>query len=381
MEPKFIIDVSDKKTRKLFENQLTKRGFISYFPKLIDWKLQNASYLKGDFCVGITTNINIKTDKGRYMIWDVPVSPSVKFQLINHFPNPEVLTNKARLTETLTSRVENYKSFYPETYILKNNNEKDLENFISKFSKDSKGSKDMWIVKPSNLRQGLDIKIHDSLDSITNFILENEKDNTKTDEYVVQKYIKHPLLYQGRKFDVRIHVLLDEHMNIYIYPLTLCRTVGRKYTPELTGNWREDKYVHITNHSLQKYDKLYYSKYEKSNIILLKDMKIEGLNLYENFIPIWSSIIKKILKSSEDLLLKNLPINNKKHFYELFGFDFIIDDNLKTWLLEINLNPGLDYDSKDIDIQMDKLINDLFNIVLDPLNGIKTRKYNSWIKI
>ena len=46
MEPKFIIDVSDKKTRKLFENQLTKRGFISYFPKLIDWKLQKRFFLK-----------------------------------------------------------------------------------------------------------------------------------------------------------------------------------------------------------------------------------------------------------------------------------------------------------------------------------------------
>lgn len=29
--------------------------------------------------------------------------------------------------------------------------------------------------------------------------------------------------------------------------------------------------------------------------------------------------------------------------YQVFGFDVLIDINLKAWLLEINTNPGMDF--------------------------------------
>ena len=36
---------------------------------------------------------------------------------------------------------------------------------------------------------------------------------------------------------------------------------------------------------------------------------------------------------------------NKKNCFELFGYDFIFDQNLTPYLLEINTNPGLEKSS------------------------------------
>jgi hypothetical protein len=60
--------------------------------------------------------------------------------------------------------------------------------------------------------------------------------------------------------------------------------------------------------------------------------------------------------------VKSLSIH-RNNCFELFGFDVIIDSNLKPWLLEVNLSPSLATDSPlDMNIK-GNLIADLFNLV------------------
>jgi hypothetical protein len=58
--------------------------------------------------------------------------------------------------------------------------------------------------------------------------------------------------------------------------------------------------------------------------------------------------------------------------YELFGFDILVDENLKAWLLEINISPSLKY-SCDVDYGVKRaLTRDIFNLVGFTASDIKT---------
>lgn len=38
-------------------------------------------------------------------------------------------------------------------------------------------------------------------------------------------------------------------------------------------------------------------------------------------------------------------MNDRKHCFEIFGYDFMIDSDFNVWLIEINTNPCLDESS------------------------------------
>jgi tubulin polyglutamylase TTLL1 len=55
---------------------------------------------------------------------------------------------------------------------------------------------------------------------------------------------------------------------------------------------------------------------------------------------------------------------NDKHCFEMYGFDILLDSNLKPWLIEVNASPSLSTTTKtDKDLKMN-LINDVYRIVL-----------------
>ena len=54
---------------------------------------------------------------------------------------------------------------------------------------------------------------------------------------------------------------------------------------------------------------------------------------------------------------------NDKHCFELYGFDILIDKNLKPWLIEVNASPSLLNTTKH-DFRLKKnIINDLMNVI------------------
>ena len=60
---------------------------------------------------------------------------------------------------------------------------------------------------------------------------------------------------------------------------------------------------------------------------------------------------------------KNIFPNKVNNTFELYGFDILIDQNFKAWLIEVNVNPSLHCTSPlDLSIKTD-LISDIFNIV------------------
>lgn len=83
---------------------------------------------------------------------------------------------------------------------------------------------------------------------------------------------------------------------------------------------------------------------------------------------LWSKIYDVIIKSliaGEHSVIQGMKRNcsYRTNCFELYGFDVLLDSDLKPWLLEINLSPSLACDAVlDTKIKT-KLIADAFNLV------------------
>lgn len=58
--------------------------------------------------------------------------------------------------------------------------------------------------------------------------------------------------------------------------------------------------------------------------------------------------------------------NNRKNVFELFGFDFLLDEDFRTWLIEVNVNPFLGAPSNYMKRLVPNMINDMLKICIDP---------------
>ena len=63
---------------------------------------------------------------------------------------------------------------------------------------------------------------------------------------VVQKYLENPFLYNNRKFDIRVWVLLNYDMKVYFYMDGYIRTSSELFTLDNL----EDQFIHLTNNAI-----------------------------------------------------------------------------------------------------------------------------------
>lgn len=103
-------------------------------------------------------------------------------------------------------------------------------------------------------------------------------------------------------------------------------------------------------------------------------MTSQGINTTDLMARMDDLIIKTIL-SAESVINQGIDMFlPKKHAhqncFELLGFDILIDEDLKPWLLEVNLTPSLVPDSEmDFNVKAN-LLSDLFSLA-----GIQNSNY------
>ena len=187
----------------------------------------------------------------------------------------------------------------------------------------------------------------------------------KSDFIVIQKYLDSPLLYYGRKFDIRCYVLVDYCFNVY-----MCREGHLKACSQKYDLNDLNIFTHITNYSLQKRCKD-FAKYEQGNEISFKKFieLLDNTNIIKGsgkkiFNKIYSKMKEEIQISMNSIgrKLKGVP---KVLSFQIFGYDFIVDKDYNPWILEINDNPGLEISSELISHLIPRMIDDALRLTID----------------
>lgn len=107
---------------------------------------------------------------------------------------------------------------------------------------------------------------------------------------LVSEYISNPLLINGLKFDLRIYVVITSvnPLRFYLYEEGLVRFATEKFT--LAPEKMKNRYVHLTNYSINKYNKqdgMSVDKYKWSMSALKVNPSVSNVWL-ENYEESWS---------------------------------------------------------------------------------------------
>lgn len=281
-----------------------------------------------------------------------------EWQRINHFPGSTELTRKDRLWHHFAEMAQSFGTrdfdFVPETYVLP----EQVDEFLECYEK----AKCTWIVKPNASSRGRGI-----------FMLRDLSELPLEETVVVSRYVDNPLLIQGLKFDLRVYVLVTafEPLKAYIYREGLTRFASKPYSTK--AEHMQDAFRHLTNYSINKNSCKFVenSDLRADNVghkwslsALNKHLHCVGVDVNLMWARVNDLIVKTLLSVEPAISARTRQMTpNRENCFELYGFDVLVDEDLKPWLLEVNLSPSMQAESP-LDWQIkSSLVADAFNIV------------------
>lgn len=98
-------------------------------------------------------------------------------------------------------------------------------------------------------------------------------------------------------------------------------------------------YIHLTNNAVQSSCDG-YGKVLKGNIFPISELESYAAGLGKKT-DLFMNQIKNTIKTVFDATNTILNPFGRKYTFELYGFDFMADENFKVWMLECNSGPSL----------------------------------------
>ena len=287
-------------------------------------------------------------EKGEFNVFWTDTSVAIfrvmrlqNWQRINHFPSMHTIARKVHLANTLAKMRKPFPqhfAFCPRTWSLKSE-----RSAFKKFVQ-SLPQKRTFIVKPSAGCQGKGI-----------FLTQDPQDIAEDiEEAVVQEYISRPLLIEDKKFDLRVYVLVTsmKSPSIFLFDEGLVRLCTVDYQKPTEDN-AHDLMMHLTNYAINKASENFIFNedadsgdvgHKRDFAFLNKWLTAQGHDVER----VWSRIEKVVVKTllAAQPILSHVytscfPHNNDGYTcFEVLGFDLLLDQSLKPWLLEVNHSPS-----------------------------------------
>ncbi|MEJ1271430.1 tubulin tyrosine ligase-like 1 [Cricetulus griseus] len=313
---KWVTDIE----KSVLINNFEKRGWIQVTENE-DWNF---------YWMSVQTIRNVFSVETGYRLSDD--------QIVNHFPNHYELTRKDLMVKNikryrkelekegspLAEKDENgkylYLDFVPVTYMLP----ADYNLFVEEFRKSPSST---WIMKPCGKAQGKGIFLINKLSQIKKWSRDSKTSSVAihTQEALEGKWLG-----------------------------------SSKLCPE--------GHLPFSLHHQEDYNHIHGGKWTVNNLRLYLE-STRGREVTSKLFDEIHWIIVQSLKAVAPVM------NNDKHCFECYGYDIIIDDKLKPWLIEVNASPSLTSSTANDRILKYNLINDTLNIAV-PNGEIPDCKWN-----
>ena len=147
------------------------------------------------------------------------------------------------------------------------------------------------------------------------------------------------MIVNDRKFDIRQWVLVTDWnpLTVWAYSESYIRFCVQAYDKKA-----DTRKNHLTNNSVQKK----YAEFEDNEIdgnmwssqefADHLDQEYGGDPWTEKVWPQIKKYVKASLQSVQDI------VDNRKNSFEFFGYDFMLDEDMRVWLIEVNSSPSMD---------------------------------------
>ncbi|NXQ21904.1 TTLL4 polyglutamylase, partial [Peucedramus taeniatus] len=293
-------------------------------------------------------------------------------QKLNHFPGSFQIGRKDRLWRNLLKMQarcgKKEFNFFPQSFILP----QDIK--LLRKAWEEGASRQKWIVKPPASARGIGIQVIHKWSQLP-----------KRRPLLVQRYLHKPYLIGGKKFDLRIYVYVTcyDPLRVYLFKDGLVRFASCKYSTSMES--LSNKFMHLTNYSVNKKNVEYKSNSDETACqghkwalkALWSYLTQKGVNSEAIWEKIKDIVIKTIIASEPYVnSLVKMYVRRPYCCHELFGFDIMLDENLKPWILEVNISPSL-HSNSPLDVSIKgQMIRDLLNLagfVLPSTDSVASR--------
>lgn len=281
------------------------------------------------------------------------------------------IARKSRLAkniERIRKKFPKEYDFCPRTWILP----LEFSDFRQQFNQNGDSSK-TFIVKPDAGCQGRGVYLTRQIEKIS-----------RTECQVAQRYIRHPLLIGGKKFDLRVYVLMTScaPLSVYMFNDGLVRLCTTEYVTPSSSNL-EQRYMHLTNYAINKHSEDFIhsdpdneegSNSSKRSIqwflqwfatehgeneasvlwsrigdVCLKTLIAIQPTLEQEYNSAFAKYARKAPDSSKNQSPRSGSTSGleseKSLCFEILGFDILVDVNFKPWLIEVNHLPSFKCDA------------------------------------